>query len=597
MFALYILNYPLTDSNYFWHIKTVSVNDLKEGDDTITTSFKGVHSEIKDNLNFSTFKALNFIIDLENKKQPIISISENSETNEINSLLKYIDIILNKTQNIFLKKTPFSEAIQKLKKDVKKILKEIKEKDKENPKNDESFFYINNKISQNNKQIQEKFYDFILNILVELNKDYTFDSTFTYPVIKKINDNPRLCDEAKIFLNYSRNTIKYASYFQFLMNFNVYEGIKLSLLFSDEFVNLKKKEYYKQIEEEKKISYFDIMDSFFTQQKENTYNLNSLNMDFYVTHLLSKPKNINKNIFKFFTLNKEIIKKFVYTKKNKDNYTSLKPPDDIVIKPCSKSCFHFTIQDYFTRRAKVLTVKYYLRGSFQYIVATCIPLFSEKKFLDIIDEYLLNTKKMQYFERYYIFLILNTINKYHKLNLEKNTFPEMNNINTKKYFQKIQSYLKENSIIQDEIIFKLFKKNYLMNEKPKENKEDFSYICDDSNFSNDIKNDLIFKDKIIFKRGSKLIEFTNNTNDEEKIPLIFIKSYSYYETCCESNFNVINLNVKEIAEKIVNLIGFFIKLKKEKKIDIEQNMSDILFYLLNCLMYYEDKVKEFNTKK
>jgi hypothetical protein len=86
-------------------------------------------------------------------------------------------------------------------------------------------------------------------------------------------------------------------------------------------------------------------------------------------------------------------------------------------------------------------------------------------------------------------LILNTINKYHKLNLEKNTFPEMNNINTKKYFQKIQSYLEENSIIQDEIIFKLFKKNYLMNEKPKENNEDFSYICDDRNFSNDIKND------------------------------------------------------------------------------------------------------------
>ena len=593
MFALYILNYPLTDSNYFWHIKTISVNDLDEGDDTITTSFKGVHSDIIENLDLSKFKALNFIIGLENKEHPIISISESNETNEINSLLKYINIILKNKQNIFFKKTAFSEAVQKLKKGVKKILKEFKEKVQGNSKVDESFFYINDTISYTNKLIQEKFYDFILNILVELNKDYTFDPTFKFPVIKKINDNPKLCDEEKIFFKYSRNTIKYSSYFQFLSDFNVYEGIKLSLLFSDEFVNLKKKEYYKQIEEEKRIRYFEIIDTFFTKQKEKTFNLNSLNKKFYITHLLSKPKNMNKNLFKFFTLNKEIIKKFVYTKKNKDNYTSLKPPDDIVLESCSKSCFYFTIQDYFTRRANVIKVKYYLRGSFQYIVATCIPLFSENKFLDIIDEYLLNAKKMRYFERYYIFLILNTINKYHKLNLEKNTFPEMNNINTKKYFQKIQSYLEENSIIQDEIIFKLFKKNYLMNEKPKENNEDFSYICDDRNFSNDIKNDLIFEDKIIFKRNSKLIEFTNRTGEKGIIPLIFQESYSYYDTCCAENFNVINLNVRQIAEKIVNLIGSF----RKEKLDNEQNILDILFYLLNCLMYYEDKVKEFNNKK
>ena len=199
---------------------------------------------------------------------------------------------------------------------------------------------------------------------------------------------------------------------------------------------------------------------------------------------------------------------------------------------------------------------------------------------------------MLYFERYYIFLILNTINKYHRLNLEKNTFPEMNYINTKKYFKKIQSYLKDNSIIQDELIFKLFKKNAPINEKPKENKDDFSYICDDTNFSNDMKNDLIFEDKIIFKRDSKIIEFEKQTDNQDKIPLIFQESYSYYDTCCEANFNVINLNVKEIAEKIVNLIGSFIK----EKIDIEQNMLNILFYLLNCLMYFEDKVKEFNTK-
>ena len=79
MFALYLLNYPLTDSNYFWYIKTISKNDLKNGDDTVSTSFRGVNSEIDQDINLSSFKVLNYIIDLENKKQPIISISEDKE--------------------------------------------------------------------------------------------------------------------------------------------------------------------------------------------------------------------------------------------------------------------------------------------------------------------------------------------------------------------------------------------------------------------------------------------------------------------------------------------------------------------------------------
>ena len=62
-----------------------------------------------------------------------------------------------------------------------------------------------------------------------------------------------------------------------------------------------------------------------------------------------------------------------------------------------------------------------MRGSFQYIIATCIPFFSEKKIPEVIDEYLFNIKKMNYFDRYYIFLILKAINKYRRLNQEKNT--------------------------------------------------------------------------------------------------------------------------------------------------------------------------------
>ena len=594
MFALYILNYPLTDSNYFWHIKTISVNDLAEGDDTISTSFKGVNSDIIENLDLSKFKVLNFIIDLENEKEPILSITENRETTEIKNLLKYINSILKNKKNMFFKKTPFSEAILNLKNHIKPILKEYNDNVQDNPKIDD-FFYINDNIFQKNKAIQEIFYDFILNMLVELNKDYTFDPTFTFPLIKKINDNPKLCEEEKLFLKFSRNTIKYSSYFQFLSDFKVYDGLKLSLLCSDEFVNLKKKGFYKQIEKEKKISYFAIMDEFFTKKKLKTFDLNALNEEYSIKNFFSIYKeNKSKNLLKFFTLKKDIIKKFVYTKKNKNVYKSLSPPEDVVFERSTKSCFHFTIQNYFTSKISLLKTKYYLRGSCQYIIATCIPLFSEKKLPEVINEYLLNTQKMQYFERYYIFLILKAINKYRRLNLEKNTFPEMNSINTQKYFQTIQSYLKDNSITQDEIIFKLFKKINNIQEKPNENQGGFSYICDDKNFTNNIKNNLIFGEKIIlFRRNNNdNIEFQKRIDNQAEIPSIFQESYSYYESCYEANFDIIKLDVSDIAERIVNVIGFYISLY----INDDKIMLNILFYLLNCLMYYRDKVAEFNNQ-
>ena len=170
----------------------------------------------------------------------------------------------------------------------------------------------------------------------------------------------------------------------------------------------------------------------------------------------------------------------------------------------------------------------------------------------------------------------------------------MNNINTKKYFQTIQSYLKDNSITQDEIIFNLFKKNSTIQENQNENNgNEFSYVCDDRNFSNNISANLIFKDKIIFRRNGNNIEFNNRTNSQGEIPSIFQESYSYFESCYEENFDIIKIDVLDIAEKIVNLMGFNIKLNI---VSNYQKMLDILFYLLNCLMYYRDQVVAFNNQ-
>ena len=586
MFSLYILNYPLTDSNYFWHIKTISSNDIQNGDDTVSTSFKGVNSEITHNLDLTDFKALNFVIDLENKKQPILSIGENKEAKEVHSLLKYIGGILNR--GLFLKKSTFlDECLIKLHKKMKNILKEYNDKAENDSNIADSFFYINKSVMNINRQIQEAFYDFILNILVELNKDYILDPSLQYPIIKKEVVNPKICDEEKIFLEYSRNTIKYNTYFEnFISDFNVFEGMKVSLLFSDEYVNLKKQESYKNIEES--VRYFDVMDKLYiSKRKDLVYHLKGLDTEYSKSNYIpgNKSKQTKKNT-KLFALNKDIIKKFIYKKKNKKYYEALNEPEEIEIENENKNSLTFTIQYYFSSKG-LLRANYYIRGSAEYIISIYFPFFSSVKLPMALKEYLLTSKKMNYFQRYNIFLVLKSINNYYRLNKEKTIFPEIDYNNVQKYYEIIQNHLKENSIIQDEEIFKFFKKHFAVLEEPEQKDEidkgDFTYICDDKNYILDINKVLKLKEnEIIFIKEQETFTFKKLSN--QNISEIFQEMYSYYEFFLSKDFKVINLDINRINERIANLIFLYVKIKEE------QNMIDLLIYLLHSAIDFKKKL-------
>ena len=179
----------------------------------------------------SFFKTLNFVVDLENKKQPIISLSDNEESTEINLLLKYINNVLSRGLN-FKKSFFLEEYLIKLYKKLKNIIKEYNEIAQNDANIAESYFYVNKSVGKINLEIQEAFYDFVLNMIVELNKDFILDPKLEYPITKKQNlDNPKLLEEEKIFLEYSRRTIKYQTYFEiFLKEFKAYDGLKVSLL-------------------------------------------------------------------------------------------------------------------------------------------------------------------------------------------------------------------------------------------------------------------------------------------------------------------------------------------------------------------------------
>ena len=592
MFALYILNYPLTDSNYFWHIKTISIEDVKsgEGDDTVSTSFKGVNSVLEDDLDLSNFTVLYFVINLDNKKQPLISISDCDEAREIKLVLKYINNILNRT--MFLKKSFFLEGyLLKLYKNLKNILKEYNEIASNDSNVAESFFYINKSIMNINRQIQEVFYDFVLNILVELNKDYSFDPSLKNPVIHKIIDNPKLSEEEKIFLKFSRDTIKYNTYFNnFINDFRCYDGIRVSLLFSDEYVNLKKQESYKSIQE--KVKYFEIMDKLYISKKSDLiYNLKALNTEYSKkTYIPSKSKKNTRKDIKLFTLDREIIKKFIYKKKNKAYYEILTDPDEIKIDIENKNTLILKIQSYFGVKG-LLKEEYYIRAAALFVISICFPFFPKDKINLILEEYLKGTTKINYFRRFFIFIILKAINNYYQLNKEKGIFPEMKFDQVKKYYEIIQNYLKDNSIIQNEEIFLFFKNHFnIQEEVDKDNtnkKEEFCYKYKESGFDEDIFQNLkISENDITLKVNNETIKFKKIMKPENS--RLFLKElYVYYYDFFSNDFDIKNLDINNICEKIIYLIMFF---KTDKD---EENICQILFYLINSLMDFQKQLSDF----
>ena len=119
--------------------------------------------------------------------------------------MKYIDNTLNSKKNNFF----LDKYLQKLHKNLNNILNDYNYIAKNDSNVANSFFYMNKSIMNINRQIQEIFYDFILNILVELNKDRIINP---FPKNEQ-NVNTNISAEEKIFKKMIVDSLKYNLYF------------------------------------------------------------------------------------------------------------------------------------------------------------------------------------------------------------------------------------------------------------------------------------------------------------------------------------------------------------------------------------------------
>ena len=146
MIMLTFLNYPLFDSQYFWHnltFSTQAIIDEIERNLLLLSKFYGVNGKFKD-FDYNRLKDDFFCVDLDNENNLINNITCNYQINiekyeRINKLLEYVDKILNnkKVKSYFLFEiiTSIKNSLKKLKEYAINI----------SPKIQDSFFYIDTK--------------------------------------------------------------------------------------------------------------------------------------------------------------------------------------------------------------------------------------------------------------------------------------------------------------------------------------------------------------------------------------------------------------------------------------------------------------------
>ena len=587
MFIYYILNYPLTDTTYLWHIKSIPKDKIEEGDDTMSTSMRGVNTTFSKELDLSSFAGLFTIIDLEKKKNKFIyKIKENEESIEIFKLLEYLNNILNnkKVSSIFLARylTSLKDKLIAIKKDYdSKYTKNI------------PFLCVDKNILEINRKIQELFYDFILNILSILYNDLKYEVS-TSSIKKSKYQNIKFSDEENIFLQFFRGTVKYNTYFDlFISNFETYDELKLSLIFTDEYVNLKLNDTNNYIKGD--IDYFKIMDNYYSLKpgeiRVSYYNLNKEFKLISDPDIISKFKKEKSN--QLFSFDKTIIENFlIYRKRGLFKSLTEKENKDFKIEINNKMSIPLTIINHFT---PALDSNYYMISSLVYTYCIVFPLFSFNTNIFYLTDILHELKKIIY-KRFYINMLIKSINLCYEANKEKAQFPELTLNNMKNYCEIILNFVLENYILPNEEMFLFFRKikdesnknNNNNNITKKENIFVFKYEKEE-NYVKDVKRDMILKEgnHLIFNYQGKRTKY--ECLGLNSIVFEIYSIYDFYSSNLKYNFENLDYNV--IYEVILNLVYHYISFYKDYRI------CSILINMIIALRKWENDLAIFKSVK
>ena len=597
MYTLYILNYPLMESAYLRGLKILPKS--KKVYNLGIPTFFGINTEFYNDFKFTN--EIKVVFDIDKQK-----FYNSNESIQIKNLLEYINNILNNKKHI--KSTFLLKLLPLLKNKLEQTINKYKKKAKHFSID---VFLTNDIINSSNIEIQEAFYDFILNIIIILNKDYQINEACSLIEKKAIRKNINLSEEDYLIKKINESDKYNIYYHNFTKEFKSSDEFRIPLLLFDEFAQQRR--YDSQNKIPQYISYFKIINYIYSTNPSSIlidYNylfkgfkeLNSKN-------ITEKRKKANEKKSQLFYLDKNKINNLLYyIKNNKNVFKDLKEKEkkEITIESVERMSIFITIQNSFS---KILNPNYFIRASLVFIFSIVFPIFSSKTIETYLVYLTASINKMEYFQRSYLYIMLRSINKYYSKNKENNQFSELNYKNIRSYCQKIKLFLNDCSIIPYKEIF-LFLKEILNNnnnenenknnDKGKDNNDDnknddnennkehnFVFKYDKvENYVNAIKFDIIEKESntLFFKYQGKKIEHNFLTFGD-----IFQQSYSIYDDYFSRvNCNIENLLIPDVINIIVNLIYYFLLPKFDEK-----DLALFLFKTIIVLNKLEKDLKEY----
>ena len=474
MYIMFSLNYPCNDSIYFWHIVSVSVDELTEENrfvGKVMDSLLGVKSAYDESINTSAFGSYYFIVDLDNKKINLKYSELEPEEEDVKDLIKIQEFLQNCIKDKNIESAFLKNFIKELKTNIDNILTKDSSYNLYLKNKNINFFKISRKIIEKNKKIQESFYNFCLNVLKIFYMDNELNTSFDKITNKenklkselKINGKKiSLPEEEKLFCEFFRDSIKYKIYYEnFIQNFDMMDIFKIPLLFSEEFINLKLNDpdntYLSNL------SFFKIIDTLYVQSMPQIINITINNLfSEYLENLKKDFRHIiiNDNIIDFekqlFCLNRKILNKFIYLLNNKyekEELIELFPSSRLqqadFITSFDRRCIKDIIQNYLINQ-NIIKTSHCIIYSIVYIFALTMFLHPFPYLLTYLCEILKSLDDTPFFKRFYINIIIQTFHNYYLINEKENLYPDMNLNNMKIFYFIIVNYLKQNGIIPDE---------------------------------------------------------------------------------------------------------------------------------------------------
>ena len=610
MFIIYKLNYPCNDSPYFMHI--VSISERNFGKENIyfrklSSSMLGVNTTYRKDIDTSDFAKYHFVVDIDNKKFFLMKAikyldDEKEDFNKLKNLHSYIKDILKdidkdkkkKNQNsIFLK-----SCIQRIKKCLEDLLKKINHEFMIHGKNKYvDFFRVSKEIMENNKRIQELFYDFILNILNILkviNQKNTLNKNFEkiikdkdiefekiVKIISNLKEDVEMDKNEKEFCCLYRNTVKYKIYFEnFIRYSEVIDIYKIPFFYSEEFINIKNKDPSNGLMNG--LSLFKIIDSLYSNNKEPIINitLNNINSEYneifkkYFKHFFDKEnKNIpeaqnnksegsknakpdqnkeNRPQRQLYVLNKKIIEKYKYFLNNFYEreellkfFPSIKLQEKSLITNIDRNSIINSIQSIFEIKNLIDSIDY-LVYALTIIYAISFPLHSYTKMLSYLEKLITALEATKFFIRQHTYILIKSLYKLYLINAKHNIYPQINYQNVKMFYYMLITFIIKKLIVPNDEIMNILS-------------EFFDKKINQKNEINDSKKENINNndDKFIFERDKNFTCFMRNCFTSKKE----IKSNIIVKDAMKENNNcniIITLGKKQVQPIVEIKINEFI---------------------------------------